>query len=350
MQQTLFPEPPGDRAAVRASHVSVEPAAVGPALAELAALLPPLLRLGTASWNYPGWTGLVWARDYAEAILSRHGLSAYARHPLFRSVSLDRGFYRPLSTAQFAEYAAQVPSGFRFMVKAPSLVTDAVVRDGSGRASRPNERFLDADCALREFIEPALQGLEAKLGVLVFQISPLPASRLGQISEQIDRLHALLRALPDLRAAAPEAVVAVEVRNPEWLNPAFTQALRDTGATYCMALHAKMPDIDGQLPVLRALWPGPLVCRWNLNPVHGAFGYEDAQQAYAPYDRMMDPDPETRAVLARAIAGTIGAGQPAYVSLSNKAEGCAPLSVIALAEMVRDLLPVRGGAAARPDM
>lgn len=336
MQQTLFPEPSGDPDPVReAPDLLVEPAPIDPTLAALAATLSPRVRLGTASWNYPGWTGLVWARDYPEASLSRHGLAAYARHPLFRTVSLDRSFYRPLTAAQFAGYAAQVPADFRFMVKAPGLVTDALVRDGSGRGNRPNDLFLDAACALRGFVEPALEGLDSRLGVLVFQISPLPVSGLARIPELIDRLHAMLRAFPDFRSTVPAAVVAVEVRNPEWLTPAFTQALRDTGATYCMALHAKMPRIDEQLRILRALWPTPLVCRWNLNPVHGAFGYEDARQAYAPYDRMIDPDPETRAVLARVIAGTVGAGQPAYVSLSNKAEGCAPLSVIALAEAVR---------------
>jgi len=338
MQQTLFPEPSGDPNSAReAPDLLVEPATIAPPLAELATALSAKVRLGTASWNYPGWTGLVWARDYPEASLSRHGLAAYARHPLFRTVSLDRSFYRPLTAAQFAEYAAQVPADFRFMVKAPSLVADAVVRDGAGRGHRPNEHFLDAACALREFVEPAMQGLGSKLGVLVFQISPLPVSRLARIPELIDRLHTLLRTLPDFHSTASEAVVAVEVRNPEWLTAAFTQALRDAGATYCMALHAKMPRIDEQLRILRALWPAPLVCRWNLNPVHGAFGYEDARQAYAPYDRLIDPDLETRAVLARVIAGTVSAGQPAYVSVSNKAEGCSPLSVIALAEAVQRL-------------
>jgi len=37
------------------------------------------------------------------------------------------------------------------------------------------------------------------------------------------------------------------------------------------------------------------------------------------------------------IAGTVGAGHNAYVTLSNKAEGCAPRSVIALAQAVREL-------------
>lgn len=140
--------------------------------------------------------------------------------------------------------------------------------------------------------------------------------------------------MPELRDTAPDGVVAVEVRDREWLTPAFVQVLRDGQATYCMGLHAKMPRISEQLPLLRALWPGPLVCRWNLNPRHGAYGYEDARREYAPYDRIVDPDHETRAELARVIAGTVGAGQNAYVTISNKAEGSAPLSVLALAEAV----------------
>ena len=39
--------------------------------------------------------------------------------------------------------------------------------------------------------------------------------------------------------AAPDAVVAVEVRDPLWLTPEFVAVLRDCGATYCLRLHAK---------------------------------------------------------------------------------------------------------------
>ena len=59
-----------------------------------------------------------------------------------------------------------------------------------------------------------------------------------------------------------------------------------------------MPPIEDQLPMLRALWPGPMVCRWNLHRAHGAFGYEDAVKLYSPYNRLVDEDTETRATLA----------------------------------------------------
>ena len=332
MQSSLFPDntdmPDTPGGAVR-------PARHAATLKDLAAKLPAGLHLGTSSWHYPGWATMVWDKVYSEAQLSRDGLPAYATHPLFNTVGVDRGFYTPLTREQYADHAAQVPGDFRFVIKAPAQVTDAQVRGAGGKGQETNPLFLDPATALETFVTPALAGMGPRLGALVFQISPLPATWRGEIAGLIQALHRLLRALPDLTASAPDAVVAVEVRDPEWLTPAFTAALKDTGATYCLGLHPKMPPIDEQLPILRALWPGPMVCRWNVNPIHGAYGYEQARDKYAPFDKMVDPDLATRSALAKVIAGTVRGGQKAYVTLSNKAEGSAPLSVVALAEAVQ---------------
>jgi hypothetical protein len=138
-------------------------------------------------------------------------------------------------------------------------------------------------------------------------------------------------------------IVAVEVRDPELLGRALVDTLKAHGATFCLGLHGKMPPIEAQLPLLRALWPGPLVCRWSLNRVFGAYGYADAQKQHAPFDALRSEDLHTRAELARAIRGITGAGQPAYVTVSNDAEGCAPLSIQRLALAVAEQgLPVRG--------
>jgi len=308
----------------------VQPCPALPDDEQLAAQLSPLIHLGTSTWSYPGWQGQVWAGRHSEALLARSGLTAYAAHPLLRAVGIDRGFYKPLAVSEFERYAQQVPAHFRFTVKAPSLVTDALVRSQDGRGQQPNPLFLDPTLALQEFVERAVEGLGAKIGALVFQLSPLPPALLARLPEQRERLHALLRALPRMDAGA----IAVEVRDAAWLDAEFAALLRDTGTRYCLGLHPKLPPIQEQLPLLRALWPGPLVCRWNLNRLHGPFGYEQAEQRYGEFDQMLDPDPETRAELARVIRGTTGAGQPAYVTISNKAEGSAPLSVRALAQAI----------------
>lgn len=343
MQDLLFPEPnqPAPQQAPRAASpaarrprtgAKVLASAADPALQALRDALPPLVRLGGSSWSYPGWRGLVWEGDYAETTLSRHGLPAYCAHPLMRTVSLDRAFYRPLTASQYANLAAQVDADFRFMVKAPSLVTDATVRSEGGRGMQANPAFLSPELAVQEFVQPALAGLGEKTGALVFQLSPLPGPLRARLPEVLAQLAAMLRALPSLRRQAPDAVVAVEVRDPAFLTPAFASVLRESGATFCLGVHPKMPPIAEQLPLLRALWPGPLVCRWNTHRMHGAYGYDDAERRYQPFDRIVDDDPATRGALARVIAATAQGGQHVYVSVSNQAEGCAPLSIAALAQ------------------
>jgi uncharacterized protein YecE (DUF72 family) len=257
---------------------------------------------------------------------------------LLRSVSLDRSFYRPLSASQYATYAAQVPDHFRFVVKAPSLVCDALVRGSDGRGQQDNPAFLDPVLASAEFVQPAIEGLGGKIGALVFQLSPLPPDRLARLDAVLDRLATMLAALPRLEPVAAGAVIAVEVRNPEFLCPAFAALLKAAGATYCVGLHPRMPPFEQQLPMLRAMWPAPLVCRWSLNRRHGAFGYEEAKGLYEPFDRLQDPDPATRAALAKVIAATTGAGLPVYVTVNNKAEGSAPLSVVELGRAVEQAL------------
>lgn len=313
-----------------------QPQPADDALITLAQALSPRIHLGTSSWSYPGWQGVVWAGRHGESLLSRSGLPAYACHPLLRAVSIDRGFYQSLTASQFERYAAQVPADFRFTVKAPSMVTDALVRREDGRGREPNAAFLDPRLAVESFVAPALEGLGDRIGALVFQLSPLPLQQLARMSEAMDRLHAMLRALPALSPVAPHGVVAIEVRDPEWLTPDFVALLKDTGARYCLGLHPKLPPIDRQLPLLRAMWPGPLVCRWNLHPRFGPYGYEEAERQYGEYDAMVDPDVETRAVLAKVIRATAEAGQPVYVTVSNHAEGSAPLSVHALARAIVD--------------
>ena len=180
----------------------------------LGEMLSPRIHLGTSSWSFPGWTGLVYAARNGnpanEQTLARHGLAAYAAHPLFRTVSLDRTFYAPLTREEFARYAASVPAHFRFVVKAPAAITDPVVRKpGSGEAARDNPLFLDATTAAATFIRPAVDGLGSNAGPLVFQFPPLGRRLLSDVPKLAARIAAFMAVLP----RGP--LYAVEVRDPQ---------------------------------------------------------------------------------------------------------------------------------------
>ncbi len=288
------------------------------------------LHLGTSSWHFPGWAGLVYDRQAPQAWLSRHGLSAYARHPLLRTVSLDRTFYRPAPASVLGLLAAQVPPDFRFVVKAPALVTDASVREpGEGRPTQDNPVFLDPDTALAAAVQPAAEGLRDKLGVLVFQLSPLSPAWVRDPSTLHERLERLWSAV--VPALAPGAIAGLEVRDPVLLTPRMAAQLKAHGVRYVLGLHDRMPSAQAQLDMLRATWPGDFVCRWNLQR---GLAYTQAYERFAPFDRLQAPDPATRATIARVAAATLDAGHRAFVTINNKAEGSAPLSVVELARLL----------------
>lgn len=319
---------PRRRAAVAGD---VRPARDSPLLE--APLLPLDIRLGTSSWFFPGWRGLVYEGVHPQATLSRKGLAAYAQIPLLRTVSLDRTFYAPISAVDYARYASQVPEHFSFVVKAPAIVCDAVMRDEEGRGKVPNPHFLDAAIATREFVLPCLEGLKAKAGPLVFQVSPLPRSLVEDASLFIERLEAFFAALPR-EMGTHNPIYALELRNPELLTPRLMRMLARAEVRYCVGLHDRMPEVERQEAALRALdgeEPGPLVVRWNL---HRGFLYQAAKQRYEPFDRLVDQDGETRRALARMAATAFRAGRKVWITANNKAEGSAPLSVLELAREI----------------
>ena len=76
-----------------------------PELAALARRIPPLVRFGASSWNYPGWGGLVYHRTYEGKGTPARMLEEYARFPLFRTVGIDSSFYGPPTDEVLRSYA-----------------------------------------------------------------------------------------------------------------------------------------------------------------------------------------------------------------------------------------------------
>jgi uncharacterized protein YecE (DUF72 family) len=306
---------------------------VGPALPSddvraLGEQLPPGLFLGTSSWTFPGWKGIVYDREATPARLSREGLAAYAQHPVLRTVGVDRTFYAPVSATTFADYAAQVPPGFRFLVKAHEACTLARwpmhARYGDVRG-QPNDRFLDAAYATDFVVAPCVEGLGDKAGPIVFQLPPQDVQDLGGVGPFMERLQAFLAALPQ------GPLYAVEVRNESLLTESLAQALADVGVAPVLAAWKNMPPVEKQAVRSRALQAPALVARWMLPP---HLGYEEARKRYFPFDRLVDEDVRTREALARVATAALNLGRPVFITLNNKAEGSAPLSAVLLARSV----------------
>ncbi len=244
---------------------------------------------------------------------------------MLRAVGIDRTHYRPLPAAELARYAAAVPPDFLFLVKALETCTLGRFPDHArygAERGQPNPRFLDAAYAAVEVVAPYAEGLGAKGGALLFQFAP---QELGSPARFAARLHAFLGALP------PGPLYAVELRNRELLTADYAAALAAAGACHCLNVHPRMPDVRVQAR-LAGVSSGPLtVGRWLLG---SRATYEAASRSFAPFNRLAAPDPGARRALAELAREALAAGRRVLLTVNNHAEGCAPLSIVALA---RDL-------------
>lgn len=305
----------------------VAPADFSEELVELGRVLPEDVYLGGSTWSFPGWRGLVYEGKHSESKLSHEGLAAYGQHPLLRCVGVDRTHYTPIAAKDFAEYAAQVPDHFRFVVKAHEACTISRWPDRpryGDQRGQVNPLFLDPAYAADQVVAPFVEGLGLKAGALLFQFAP---QDLGVPDRFADELRRFLCALP----RGP--VYAVEVRNREILTPAYADALAEARACHCHNVHPRMPDVLTQSRLAgtdRPRTPITLV-RWLLGP---GMTYEQAGRLYAPFNRLVSPDEAARKALTRLAHNALAAGRPFVCTVNNNAEGCAPLSIEGLAQRI----------------
>jgi uncharacterized protein YecE (DUF72 family) len=294
---------------------------------ELAARLPNNVRLGTMSWTYAGWRGTVYAPETNVKRLAQDGLAAYATHPLLRTVEIDRSYYEPLPAQAFQDYAAQTPDDFRFLVKAHEECVlrrfPAHARYGK-RRGEINARYLDASYAGDAVIGPIAEGLAAKLGAVLFQFPPHEP---GSAEAFAFELSAFLEALPR------NVTYAVEVRNPELVTPAYARALTAAGAVHCHNVWGDMPSVLFQAKLLPPATRRPLVLRWLMRRGEQ---YAEAQSRFEPFDRVVDEDPTNRESIATLVSKAAAHDVASLVLVDNKAEGCAPESIVHLARAIAE--------------
>ena len=289
--------------------------------------IPALVHFGTSSWNYEGWQGLVYPRKYPKSGAVTKMLAEYAEFPLFSTVGIDASFYRPLSATTLRGYRDALPAGFKCVQKVWNRITVHTFtghQDG-GVAGAKNPDFLNAELCLDQVIGPTLEHFRDHLGPLVFEIQTIARKEGIGPAEFAERLDAFLTKLP------PEAPYAIELRNEEYLTPAYLAVLREHNVAHLFNSWTRMPSLGEQLAHADVVTAQFVIARALLRP--GRL-YAEAVDAFAPYDKIQDPNPELRGDLTALAERAIKLRIPAYLLINNRAEGSAPHTIIAVARML----------------
>jgi uncharacterized protein YecE (DUF72 family) len=157
---------------------------------------------GTSGFSYPAWRGTFYPEDLPE----RQMLAFYAG--ALDTVEINHTFHRLPTPALLTGWAAQVPSTFRFALKAPQRITHQL-------------RLRNAGEVTGQFCQVAIE-LGPKLGPLLFQLPPNTRC-------DASRLRDFLALLP------PGLEPAFEFRHASWFDDAVYSVLAEHGAALCIA-------------------------------------------------------------------------------------------------------------------
>lgn len=296
--------------------------AIRPLADKLRALAAKGIYLGTSSWKYPGWLGRVYdpARyetrgKHSKAKFERECLREYAS--IFPTVGGDFAFYQFPSEQFWKDLFDQAPAGFKLSLKIPEDITverfPDIPRYGR-RAGKPNPEFLNAQ-TLKTLLLDRLAPYHDKLGVLMFEFGTIRSGPLKDPGRFAGGLSGMLAELPT------ESVdFAVEIRNPEFLTEGtgYLNALREHGVAHCFNSWTRMPPVEEQLAIDGAFSARHAAARFLLRPGRS---YEEAVEAFSPYERIREPYAEGREALRRLVEEAMDQKRRLYAFVNNRFEG-----------------------------
>jgi uncharacterized protein YecE (DUF72 family) len=173
------------------------------------------IRLGTSAFTATGWEEAF----YPAGMKPAEYLSYYATQ--FDTVELDNTFYRTPAISTVKGWYAKTPPGFLFAAKVPQLITH-------------EKALADCDEDFRVFLK-AMDCLGEKLGPLLLQFGYFNKNVFAGANEFLARLVPFLKKIPKGYR------FAVEIRNKNWLVPAFVDALSERHVALALVDHAWMP-------------------------------------------------------------------------------------------------------------
>ena len=160
------------------------------------------LYVGTSGYAYKEWKGTFYPEDLSD----KQMLKYYGER--FRSVEINNTFYRMPKESMLQAWTAEVPTDFKFIIKAPQQITHI-------------KRLKDVGDSVA-YLFKMVDALKERLGPLLFQLPP-------HLKKDAARLREFFALIPTERR------VALEFRHPSWFDDEVFGILREHRAALCVA-------------------------------------------------------------------------------------------------------------------
>jgi uncharacterized protein YecE (DUF72 family) len=188
-----------------------------------------LVHIGTSSFSSKDWIGTFYPKGTKPAEF----LNIYSK--AFDSVEIDSTYYAIPSIKTVGSWVARVPEDFKICAKFPRSLVHG------GKDSQPDgKRILSHDGTYKDrdkFLE-AIGALKERAGPLLIQFPYFSKNVFTSREVFFEILDQFLEDLPE------DFRYAVEIRNRNWLKPAFADLCRRHNAALALTDQAWMPHGD----------------------------------------------------------------------------------------------------------
>jgi uncharacterized protein YecE (DUF72 family) len=274
------------------------------------------LRIGTCSWKFDSWVGLVYSQKDRDAHLRE-----YAQR--YDTVEIDQWFWSLFGKDKVLlprpqvveEYVASVPAGFRFSVKVPNSVTlTHFYKKAKSDPLIGNPHFLSVEM-FEKFLD-TLKPMGRRLGPLMFQFEYLNKKKMASQA-------AFLRQFSDFITRCPSGFkYCVETRNPGYLNEDYFKFLQGHGLYHVFLQGYYMPPIFG---IYRDF--ADYIRQLTVIRLHGPSRGDIEAKTKKKWHKIVEPRDEELDSLKKMLKHLRERKVTTYLNVNNHYEGSAPLTI-----------------------
>ena len=283
--------------------------------------LPDQIKIGTCSWKYDSWKGLVYSEN-----VGKDYLSEYARQ--YPVVEVDQWFWSLFGKTVVmpkpdvvVDYVASVPDDFRFSIKVPNSITlTHQYQKGRKGPLEPNPYFLSNK--LFDDFMALVSPMTEQIDSLIFQFEYLNKQKLSGQMEFQEKMQRFFEACPSGYR------YCIETRNKNYLNPKYFHFLKDLGLHHVFIQGYWMPSIFSLYKQHREL-----IQDFCLIRLHGPDRKGIEQKTGKKWDQIVDPKDMELQSLSEMLHDLMDRGLQVTVNVNNHFEGSAPQTIDKLIDL-----------------
>lgn len=282
-------------------------------------------RIGTCSWKYDSWKGIIYP-EFAEF----EYLEEYVKH--YNTVEIDQWFWSLFAPSKVLlpnentarEYKQKVSDDFLFTIKIPnSLTLTHYYKKDSKEQLIQNPHFLSVKL-FNDFLK-TIKPLEDNTGCLIFQFEYLNKQKISSQEAFQNQFEAFFEKMGD---ATP--LVGIEIRNPNYLNKSFFDFLSSLKIIPVLLVGYYMPDIVETYSKFKDHLNSKVVFR-----LHGSNRSAIEKMSEEKWNKIYTDRKEELINLTKIFKELLDKEVDVFVNVNNHFEGSAPLTIERISELIK---------------